>query len=95
LANIVGGFSGPAVKPVILRMVYQIAPKVSIPIIGVGGIVTAEDAVEYLLAGATAVQVGTASFTNPSAMIDIIQGLEDYLRVNQISCLSELIGAAH
>jgi dihydroorotate dehydrogenase (NAD+) catalytic subunit len=95
LANIVGGLSGPAVKPVILRMVYQIAPKVSIPFIGVGGIVTAEDAVEYLLAGATAVQVGTASFTNPSAMIDIIQGLEDYLRVNQISCLSELIGAAH
>jgi dihydroorotate dehydrogenase (NAD+) catalytic subunit len=95
LANIVGGLSGPAVMPIILRMVYQIAPKVSIPIIGVGGIVTAEDAVEYILAGATAVQVGTASFTTPTAMIDIIHGLEEYLRTNQISNLSELIGAAH
>lgn len=95
LDNVFGGLSGPAVKPVILRMVYQIAASVSIPIIGVGGIVTAEDAVEYLLAGATAVQVGTASFTNPTAMIDIIQGLEEYLRLNQISSLSELIGATH
>jgi dihydroorotate dehydrogenase (NAD+) catalytic subunit len=95
LANIVGGLSGPAVKPVILRMVYQIAASVSIPVIGVGGIVTAEDAIEYLLAGAAAVQVGTASFTNPSAMIDIIQGLEEYLRANQIASLRELIGAVH
>lgn len=95
LANIVGGLSGPAVMPIILRMVYQIAPKVSIPIIGVGGIVTAEDAIEYLLAGATAVQVGTASFINPTAMLDVIDGLETYLKTHQLASVSELIGAAH
>lgn len=94
LANVVGGLSGPAVKPVILRMVYQIAPKVSIPIIGVGGIVNWEDVLEYLLAGATAVQVGTASFTNPLAMPEIIQGLNEYLAANNIASVTELIGAA-
>lgn len=95
LANVVGGLSGPAVKPVILRMVYQIAPKVSLPIIGVGGIVTAEDALEYILAGASAVQVGTASFADPCAMIKVIHGLEDYMETNKISGITELIGAAH
>lgn len=95
LANIVGGLSGPAVKPVILRMVYQIASQVSLPIIGVGGIMTAEDALEYLMAGAAAVQVGTASFTNPCAMINIINGLKNYMETNQLSELSEVIGAAH
>ena len=94
LANVVGGLSGPAVKPVILRMVYQIAPEVSLPIIGVGGIATAEDALEYILAGASAIQVGTASFVDPCAMIKIIQGLENYLAANKVSTITELIGAA-
>lgn len=95
LANIVGGLSGPAIKPVIVRMVYQIASQVSLPIIGVGGIVTAEDALEYMMAGASAVQVGTASFVNPSAMLDVIQGLKTYMQVNQLSDIREIIGSAH
>lgn len=95
LANIVGGLSGPAVMPIILRMVYQIVPQVSIPVIGVGGIATAEDAIEYLLAGATAVQVGTAAFSHPTVMLDVIQGLGAYLETNRLSGISELIGAAH
>lgn len=93
LANIVGGLSGPAVMPVILRMVYQIAAVVSIPVIGAGGIATADDAVEYLLAGASAVQVGTAAFANPMALVDIIDGLDAYLAANRIDDIRELIGA--
>ena len=80
LANVIGGLSGPAVKPVALRMVWQVASAVAIPVVGIGGIGTAEDAIEFLLAGATAVQVGTANFYNPAATMDILTGLEDYLR---------------
>ncbi|MDU4959554.1 MAG: dihydroorotate dehydrogenase [Sporomusaceae bacterium] len=94
LANIVGGLSGPAVMPVILRMVYQIAAAVSIPVIGAGGIATAEDALEYLLAGAAAVQVGTAAFANPQALPMVIEGLEAYLAANGIGSVADLIGAA-
>jgi dihydroorotate dehydrogenase (NAD+) catalytic subunit len=93
LANIIGGLSGPAVKPVALRMVWQTARAVSIPVIGIGGIGTAEDAVEFLLAGASAVQVGTANFYDPSAAEKIIAGLEDYLRRHGEERVSNLIGA--
>jgi dihydroorotate dehydrogenase (NAD+) catalytic subunit len=93
LANVIGGLSGPAVKPVALRMVWQTARAVSIPVIGIGGIGTAEDAVEFLLAGASAVQVGTANFYDPSAAEKIIAGLEDYLQRHGEEQISTLIGA--
>ncbi len=93
LANIIGGLSGPAIKPVALRMVWQTARAVSIPVIGIGGIGTAEDAVEFLLAGASAVQVGTANFYNPSAAEQIVAGLEDYLQRHGEERVSNLIGA--
>lgn len=93
LGNVLGGLSGPAVKPIILRMVYQCARAVTVPVIGCGGILTADDAVEYLLAGAAAVQVGTASFLHPRAMIDVIDGLERYCVERSISRVAELTGA--
>ncbi|MCW5199140.1 dihydroorotate dehydrogenase [Desulfobulbus sp. F1] len=92
LANIIGGLSGPAIKPIALRMVWQTARAVSIPVIGIGGISTAEDAVEFLLAGATAVQVGTANFYDPSAAEKIISGLADYLRRQGEQRVSDIIG---
>lgn len=92
LANKTGGMSGPAVKPVAVRMVYQVANSVSIPIIGMGGIMTAEDALEFILAGATAVSVGTANFCNPHATIDIVNGIEDYMRAKNVNDINELIG---
>lgn len=93
VANRTGGLSGPAVKPVALRMVYQVAQSVRLPIIGMGGIATAEDALEFLLAGATAVAVGTANFYNPYATVEIAAGIEAYMRENQIDDIQELIGA--
>jgi dihydroorotate dehydrogenase (NAD+) catalytic subunit len=92
LANIVGGLSGPAIKPVALRMVWQVARAVKIPVIGIGGIMTAEDALEFLIAGATAVQVGTANFVNPRATTDIIDGLEAFLMNQNITDIKEIIG---
>ena len=92
LANVIGGLSGPAIKPVALRMVWQAASAVSIPIIGIGGIGTAEDAIEFLLAGATAVQVGTANFYNPGATEQIIDGIADYLRQQGESSVQAIIG---
>lgn len=92
LANKTGGMSGPAVKPVAVRMVYQVANAVSIPIIGMGGIMTAEDALEFILAGATAVSIGTANFCNPHATIDIVNGIEDYMRAKNVNDINELIG---
>jgi dihydroorotate dehydrogenase (NAD+) catalytic subunit len=94
LANISGGLSGPAIKPIALRMVWQVAESVSIPIIGIGGITTPEDAIEFLLAGATAIQVGTANFVNPQATEEIIQGIEEYLTVNSMVSVQDLIGRA-
>lgn len=94
LGNIMGGLSGPAVKPIILRHVFQCAKAVSIPVIGCGGISSAEDAVEYMLAGASAVQVGTATFLQPTAMIDIIDGLADFCQRRDIPSVGGLIGAA-
>ena len=93
LANKTGGFSGPAVKPVAVRMVYQAANAVKLPIIGMGGISTAEDAIEFLLAGATAVSVGTANFFNPYATVEIADGIEDYMRTYGVEDINELSGA--
>lgn len=92
LANITGGLSGPAIKPVALRMVWQVAQVTRIPIIGIGGIMKTEDALEFFIAGATAIQVGTANFINPHATIDIIDGLEKYMRERGIGKITELIG---
>jgi len=92
LANVVGGLSGPAVKPVAVRMVWQVAQAVSIPIIGMGGISTWQDAVEFMLAGADAVSVGTANFVNPYAPLEIEEGLKDYLARNGFGSASELKG---
>lgn len=92
LGNISGGLSGPAVKPVALRLVWQVAQTVKIPIIGMGGIMTAEDAVEFLLAGASAVAVGTANFVNPSAAADVADGIAAYLHARGLENVSQLVG---
>lgn len=93
IANKTGGMSGPAVKPVAVRMVYQVAQAVSLPIIGMGGICSAEDALEFLLAGATAVSVGTANFANPFAAKETAEGILDYMKKYQIADVNDLIGA--
>lgn len=92
LANKTGGLSGPAVKPIAVRMVYQTAQAVKIPVLGMGGICTAEDALEFIMAGASMVAVGTANFHNPSATVDIIRGIEAFMRENQVEDIRELIG---
>lgn len=94
LANITGGLSGPAIKPVALRMVWQAADAVSIPVIGIGGISTWQDAMEFILAGASAIQVGTANFFNPASVDEIQAGIRRYMRENNIDQLQNLIGAA-
>lgn len=93
LANVVGGLSGPAIKPVALRMVWQVARSVSIPVIGIGGITTTDDALEFIIAGATAVQVGTANFFQPTAAEDIINGMAQFLRNNNLQSIRNLIGS--
>jgi len=93
LANITGGFSGPAIKPIALRMVWQVAKAVKLPIIGIGGIMNATDALEFMLAGATAVQVGTASFINPGAAQTIAEDMEAWLIANGVADIKSLIGA--
>ncbi|MGD8523209.1 MAG: dihydroorotate dehydrogenase [Desulfobacterales bacterium] len=92
LANITGGLSGPAIKPVALRMVWQVAQAATIPIIGIGGIMKARDALEFIIAGASAVQVGTANFVNPRATTDILDGMEEFMRANGVSKITELVG---
>ena len=92
LANKTGGLSGPAVKPVAVRMVYQVANVVNVPIIGMGGIATWEDAIEFILAGATAVSVGTANFYNPTATVEIVNGIEEYMKQYGIEDINDLIG---
>jgi dihydroorotate dehydrogenase (NAD+) catalytic subunit len=92
LANITGGLSGPAIKPIALRMVWQVAQAVKIPVIGIGGIMTAKDALEFLIAGAVAVQIGTANFVNPKATTEIIDGVESYLLERGIVRLEDIIG---
>ncbi len=93
LSTITGGLSGPAVKPIALRMVWQVANAVKIPVVGMGGIMNATDAIEFFLAGATAIQVGTANFIDPTVSIKILDGIDDYLNLNNFSSINELIGA--
>ena len=92
LANKTGGLSGPAIKPVAVRMVYQVANAVKVPIIGMGGITNAKDAMEFILAGATAVSVGTANFNNPHTTINVIEGIEDYMKRHNVEDINSLIG---
>ena len=92
LANVTGGLSGPAVFPVAVRMVWQVANAVRIPVVGMGGIATWKDAVEMMMAGASAIQVGAALFTNPYAPVEIIDGLNQYLDENGIASVSEIVG---
>jgi dihydroorotate dehydrogenase (NAD+) catalytic subunit len=94
LANITGGLSGPAIKPVALRMVWQAADAVQIPVIGIGGISTWQDALEFIMAGASAIQVGTANFFNPAGVDEIQTGIRRYMRENNIDQFHTLIGAA-
>jgi len=93
LANVIGGLSGPAIKPVALRMVFDVARTVSIPVIGIGGIQTAEDALEFILAGATAVQIGTANFVNPRVSEEIVEGIGAYVQQENLDSIRPLIGA--
>ena len=93
IANLTGGLSGPAVKPIAIRMVYEASRAVKIPVIGMGGIMTGEDAVEFLLAGASAVAVGTANFVDPLASIKVLEGIEAYMERHKIGSVSELVGA--
>ena len=95
LGNIMGGLSGPAVKPVALRAVWQVFRAVKIPILGMGGIASGEDALQFIMAGAGAVAVGTANFINPAATIDVLKGIEDYMEENNILDINDLVGAAH
>lgn len=92
LANRTGGLSGPAIKPVAVRMVYQVAQAVNIPIIGMGGIMNAEDALEFIMAGATAVSIGTANFHNPNITLEVIEGIQEFMKKNGVEDIYELIG---
>jgi dihydroorotate dehydrogenase (NAD+) catalytic subunit len=92
--SITGGLSGPAIKPVALYMVYEVAGAVEVPVVGGGGIATAEDAIEFIMAGASAVQVGTASFTNPRAALDVLEGIERFMEKEEVKDIGELTGAA-
>ncbi len=94
LGNVIGGLSGPAIKPVALYMVYAVARVIDIPIIGCGGITTATDAIEFILAGASAVEVGTANFKNPRATLDILKGIYDFMKRRNYTDIKELIGIA-
>lgn len=93
LANVTGGLSGPAIRPVALRMVWQAVRAVKVPVIGIGGIMTASDALEFLITGATAVQVGTANFVDPAAVLKILDGIEEYLVRHKMANITELIGS--
>jgi dihydroorotate dehydrogenase (NAD+) catalytic subunit len=93
LANVTGGLSGPAIKPVALRMVWEISKSVSIPVVGMGGIMNATDAVEFLIAGASAVAVGTATFANPNASMEVVKGIWDYLNKSDMESIKELVGS--
>jgi dihydroorotate dehydrogenase (NAD+) catalytic subunit len=93
IANKTGGMSGPAIKPIAVRMVYQAAHAVQIPIIGMGGIATAEDAIEFILAGASAVSIGAMNFVNPYTTVEVVKGIENYMRQYKVENLTDLIGA--
>ncbi len=93
LSTVTGGLSGPAVKPVALRMVWQVAQAVNIPVVGLGGIMNAKDAIEFILAGATALQIGTANFIDPQVSVKIVEGIKEYMIRHQVSDINDLIGA--
>ena len=93
LANITGGLSGPAVRPVAVRMVYQVAGAVSIPVIGIGGIFCARDALEFIIAGASLVQIGCGMFVKPKLPLEVIDGIRDYLNTHNMNSISELVGS--
>ncbi len=93
LGNIIGGLSGPAIKPIALRMVWEVAQAIRIPVVGMGGIMNADDAIEFILAGASAIQIGTANLINPRTGIEVIRGIEKYLVQNRIGSVQKLIGA--
>lgn len=95
IGNVMGGISGPAIKPIIVRMIYQVHQAVDIPIIGCGGVMNAEDAIEMIVAGASAVQVGTANFINPNSMSEIIKGMDAYMEAKSIADVRDLIGIFH
>jgi len=95
LGNVTGGLSGPAVKPVALRMVWQVARAVRCPVVGMGGIMTARDAIEFLLAGASAVAVGTANFVNPRATVEIAEGIGEYLAARGLKSVRDIVGKAN
>jgi dihydroorotate dehydrogenase (NAD+) catalytic subunit len=92
LSTVTGGLSGPSVKPIALRMVWQVAKAIKVPVIGLGGIMSATDAIEFFLAGATAIQVGTANFLNPLISIEIINGIDEYLNRHKFNSINDLIG---
>jgi dihydroorotate dehydrogenase (NAD+) catalytic subunit len=92
LGNVIGGLSGPAIKPIALRMVWEVSQKVKIPIIGMGGIMKAEDAIEFILVGASAIQIGTANLINPTTAINVIEGMKKYLAQNHIKTIRKLTG---
>jgi dihydroorotate dehydrogenase (NAD+) catalytic subunit len=93
LSTVTGGLSGPCVKPVALRMVWQVAQAVKIPVVGLGGIMNAKDAIEFILAGATAIQIGTANFIDPQVSVKIVEGIKEYMIRHQVSDINDLIGA--
>lgn len=93
LSTVTGGLSGPAVKPVALRMVWQVAQAVNIPVVGLGGIMNAKDAIEFILAGATAIQIGTANFIDPQVSVKVVEGIKEYMVRHQVSDINDLIGA--
>ena len=93
LGNVTGGISGPAIRPMAVDMVYQTAKKVKIPIIAMGGIMTAEDALQYIIAGATMVAVGTANFINPRAPLEVLAGIKSYMKKNKITDIKKIIGS--
>jgi len=92
LANNTGGLSGPAIKPVAVRMVYQVAKAVNIPVLGMGGIISGEDAIEFMLAGANAISIGAGNFIDPYTSINTIKGIEDYMNKHKIEDLEQIIG---
>jgi dihydroorotate dehydrogenase (NAD+) catalytic subunit len=95
LANVRGGLSGPAIKPIAVRMVYEVKQAVKIPIIGLGGIMNSDDAIEFIIAGATAVAVGTANFVNPRATMEILDGITEYMTIHKIKDIGSLTGTVN
>jgi len=93
LGNVSGGLSGPAIKPIALYMVYEVAGAAKVPVVGIGGIATASDALEFIMAGASAIQVGTANFTNPKAPLEVLEGIEEFMAKEGVKDIAELIGA--